>query len=68
MPEYIVTASNTPVGVVFLGAHNASSPENAVQRARENFEPERMEQEIAVSKEEEFKVYEIKEKSDVQTN
>lgn len=68
MSNYLVTAPNDTHGHIWLGEHLASNPENAVQRAREEFEPENMAQELAISKENHFKVYDINEIKEVKTH
>jgi len=67
MPEYLVTATDNPHGTIFLGTYNASNPENAVQRAREQHNPENMAQELAISKDNEFTVFKIKSREKVKT-
>lgn len=67
MPRYLVTADQTPRGTVYLGTHNASNPENAVQRARENYEADNMMQELAISKEKHFRVHELKDTTTLHT-
>lgn len=67
MPLYLVTATDNPHGTIYLGTHNASNPDNAVQRAREQHEPENMAQELAVSKDDNFKVYRISETHNIKT-
>jgi len=67
MPKYLVTADDNPHGTIYLGTHNASNPDNAVQRAREDYEPENMAQELAVSKDDKFQVFKVSETHTVKT-
>jgi len=67
MTEYNVFAPNEVHGRIYLGRHIASTPLNAVRRARNDYEPTTMAQELAIEKENQFEVEEIENETEVIT-
>lgn len=68
MGNYLVFAPNDVHGNIYLGEHLASSPLNAVKRAKDKFKPTTTAQELAIDKSNRFEVKTAEDKTEVILN